>query len=65
MNYFRGFVLLAAGCLAFYEAWRFRTGDRAFWALGLGLAAIGIGIWRITRKPDRPQLRAGGPHEPN
>jgi uncharacterized membrane protein HdeD (DUF308 family) len=52
MNYFRGIVLLAAGCLALCEAWRNRTGERAWWAMVLGLAAIGIGIWRMTRKPD-------------
>ncbi len=57
MNYFRGIVLLAAGCLALYEAWRIRTGERAWWAMGLGLAAVGIGIWRITRKPDRLRRR--------
>lgn len=65
MNHLRGLVLLAAGCLALYEAWRIRSSERALWALGLGLVAIGVGVWRITRKPDPPRLQAGRPQKPD
>jgi hypothetical protein len=54
MTHFRGIMLLAAGCLAFYQGWKIHTGSQAIWAYGLGLLAVAIGVWRLTRKPDRP-----------
>jgi len=54
MNHFRGIVLLAAGGFALYEGWKIHTGKQALWAFGLGVLAIAVGIWRLTRKPDRP-----------
>jgi len=56
MDYFRGLVLLGAGCFALYRGWKIHTGHYALWAYGLGLLAVVVGIWRLTRKPDR--LRA-------
>ena len=50
---FRGILLLAAGSLALYRGWRVHSGRQALWAYGLGVLAIALGIWRLTRKEDR------------
>lgn len=54
MTHLRGIMLLAAGCLAFYQGWRIHAGDEALWAYGLGVLAIAVGVWRLTRNPDQP-----------
>lgn len=56
MNHFRGVLLLVAGCLAFYEGWRIHNGTRALPAYGLGVMAITLAVWRLTRKPDPPRV---------
>lgn len=50
MNHMRGVLLLAAGCFALYRGWAIHHGPRLWWAVGLGLAAIALGLWRLTRK---------------
>jgi hypothetical protein len=55
MNHFRGLVLIAAGCFALFRGWQIHTGHIVFWAYGLGLLSIAVGVWRLTRKPDRPR----------
>ncbi len=50
MTHFRGIILLAAGCYALYMGWKFHTGNQALWAYGLGVLAISVGLWRLTRK---------------
>jgi uncharacterized membrane protein HdeD (DUF308 family) len=55
MDSVRGVVLLIAGCFAFYAGLRLRTGHSALYAYGLGVVAIAVGIWRLTRRPDRPR----------
>jgi hypothetical protein len=54
MTHFRGIILLVAGCFALYQGWKIHSGHQALWAYGLGLLAIAVGIYRLTRKPDRP-----------
>ena len=54
MNIFRGIILIAAGCYALYRGWVVHSGSQAWWAYGLGVVAIAIGIWRMIRNPDRP-----------
>ena len=54
MNQARGILLLAAGVLALYQGWRIHAGHSALWAYMLGVVAIGLGIWRLTRKPPQP-----------
>jgi hypothetical protein len=54
MTHLRGIMLLAAGCLAFYQGWKIHTGDQALWAYGLGVLAVAVGVWRLTRNPDQP-----------
>jgi hypothetical protein len=55
MNHFRGIMLLAAGAFALYQGWRIHTGNQALWAYGLGVLAVAVGVWRLTRKPDQPR----------
>lgn len=50
MTHFRGIILLAAGCFALFEGWKIHTGRQALWAYGLGVLAVAVGIWRLTRK---------------
>jgi hypothetical protein len=56
MTHFRGILLLAAGSFALYRGWTVHTGTQALWAYGLGVLAIGMGIWRLTRKEDRRRV---------
>jgi hypothetical protein len=42
--------MLLAGCFALYEGWRMLTGSRAVFALILGLVAIALGVWHLTRR---------------
>jgi len=53
MNRVRGVVMLLAGFFALFEAWRMLTGQRAWIALVLGLLAIALGIWHLTRRDAR------------
>jgi cytochrome c-type biogenesis protein CcmH/NrfF len=55
MNQFRGVMLLCAGAFALYEGWKLHTGVHALWAYGLGVLAIGVGLWRLLRK-EPPRL---------
>lgn len=55
MTHFRGIMLLAAGCFALYQGWRIHHGNQALWAYSLGLLAIAVGVWRLTRK-EPPRL---------
>jgi hypothetical protein len=54
MNQARGVLLLAAGGFALYQGWRLHSGNNALWAYGLGAVAIGLGVWRLMRKPPEP-----------
>jgi len=54
MNQFRGIVMIALATFAFYEGWRIHTGQRALLAYGVGVLALAVGIWRLTRKPPEP-----------
>jgi hypothetical protein len=53
MDRVRGIVMLIAGGFALFEAWRMLTGQRAWFALGLGLLAIALGVWHLTRTAPR------------
>jgi len=62
MNHLRGVMLLAAGGFALYQGWKIHTGTHALWAYGLGVLAVGIGVWRILHPQDR---RRTYPHGSN
>ena len=51
MNLIRGVFMFAIGCYAIYVGWQAHTGQRAVLAYLLGVLAIGLGVWRLTRKP--------------
>lgn len=48
-------MLLAAG-IAFWKGWQIHRGETAMLAFGLGVLALVMGIWHLTRKA--PQQRA-------
>ncbi len=50
MNRVRGVVMLLAGCFALYEGWRTLTGSRAVLAIVLGVVALALAAWHLTRK---------------
>ncbi len=53
MDQMRGMILIAAGGLALYRGWTLHTVQHALLAYGLGVLAIAIGAWRITRQSPR------------
>ena len=55
MNLVRGIVMLIAGCFALYESWRVLHGQRAVYALLLGILALAIAAWHFTRPAPRPR----------
>jgi hypothetical protein len=50
MNLVRGIVMLIAGCFALFESWRVLHGSRAIFALLLGLVALALSAWHLTRR---------------
>ena len=55
MDIVRGILMIAVGAFALYRGLLFHTG-RSWLAVVLGLAAIALGVWRLTRKPAKPRL---------
>ena len=55
MNQFRGILMLVAAGVAFYRGWKIHTGHDAWWAYGLGVLAVGLALWHLTRHA--PQRR--------
>ncbi|HUB29007.1 MAG TPA: hypothetical protein VL967_04890 [Terracidiphilus sp.] len=49
MSPFRGVVMIAAAGVAFYLGWKRLAGREAFVAFSLGAAALGLGVWHLTR----------------
>jgi hypothetical protein len=45
-------MLLAAG-VAFYRGWKIHTGREALLAFGLGVLALGLAVWHLTRATKR------------
>jgi hypothetical protein len=54
MNLFRGILMLVLGAFALYRGWMIHTGQNAWMAYGLGILAFALGIWRLTRRTDKP-----------
>ena len=59
MNHFRGMLMLVASAFAFYKGWKIHTGPTALLGYGLGVAALGLAIWHLTRSA--PQIRVPRP----
>jgi hypothetical protein len=48
--------MLLVGGVAFWRGWKIHTGHVALLAYGLGVMALGLALWHLTRKPDRPRM---------
>jgi hypothetical protein len=55
MQHFRGVLMLVAAGVALYKGWKIHTGTQAWLAYGLGVAALGLAIWHLTRQADGRQ----------
>ena len=53
-------MLVAAG-LAFWRGWKVHTGETAILAYGLGLMALLLAAWYLTRKDAPPRTREDAP----
>ena len=47
--------MLIAAVLAFWKGWQIHRGETAILAYGLGLLALILGLWHLSRKT--PQTR--------
>ena len=47
--------MLVASATAFYRGWKIHTGPHALLGYALGVVALGLAIWHLTRKA--PQRR--------
>jgi hypothetical protein len=56
MNHFRGVLMLVAAGIAFWRGWKIHTGHVALLAYALGTLALGLAVWHLTRKPDKPRV---------
>lgn len=54
MDRFRGVLMALAAVVAFWRGWKLHTGTMAWAAYGLGAVALGLAVWHMTRKPDKP-----------
>ena len=56
MEKVRGILLVAVGAFVLCRGFVMR-GSPSFWpAVGLGIAAIALGVWRLLRKPAPPRI---------
>jgi hypothetical protein len=55
MNQFRGVLMLLAAGVAFWRGWQIHVGHNALLAYGLSAVALGLAVWHLTRKPDKPR----------
>jgi hypothetical protein len=55
MSRFRGVFMLVAACIAFWQGWRLRGTHFALTAVGLGVVALGLGLWHLLRRPPGPR----------
>ena len=56
MNRVRGFLMLLAAGFALYRGWKIHSGHYAFMAYGLGVLALALAIWHLTRQPPLPRI---------
>ena len=48
--------MVVLACVAFWRGYELRTSHMAFTAFGLGVLALALGIWHLTRKPAPPRV---------
>ena len=49
--------MLIAGSLAIWKGWEIHRGEMAVLAYGLGVMALAVGVWHLTRKGPRARTR--------
>ena len=49
MEQARGMLMLVAAGIAFYRGWKIHTGREALAAFALGVLALGLAVWHLTR----------------
>ncbi len=47
--------MIIAACVAFWGGWRLRSTHYAVSAAGLGVLALALGLWHLTRKAPTPR----------
>ncbi len=55
MNHLRGIVMILAAAVAIWKGWQIHRGETAILAYGLGIMALSLGVWHLTRKPAEPR----------
>jgi hypothetical protein len=56
MNHFRGLLMLVASAVAFYKGWKIHHGQSALLGYALGVLALGLAIWHLTRPAPQPRM---------
>ena len=51
--------MLVASGVAFYKGWKIHHGQSALLGYGLGVLALGLAVWHLTRPT--PKIHAPGP----
>jgi drug/metabolite transporter (DMT)-like permease len=57
MNRIRGSVMLLAGVAAIWKGWQIHRGEIAVLAYGLGVLALALAVWHLTRNAPTPRPR--------
>ena len=52
--------MLVASAFAFYKGWKIHTGSTALLGYGLGVMALGLAIWHLTRPAVQRRLPDSG-----
>jgi hypothetical protein len=53
MENVRGFLMIVVGAFALFRGLVLHSGRNAWVLTGLGVLAIGLGVWHLTRKRPR------------
>jgi thiol:disulfide interchange protein len=56
MNHVRGVLMLVAAAVAIWRGWKIHTGTHAWMAYGLGVLALALAVWHLTRKGDERRV---------
>lgn len=48
--------MLMAAAVAIWRGWKIHSGNTALLAYGLGVLALGLAVWHLTRKADKPRV---------
>ena len=54
VNRIRGIVMLLAAAVAIWKGWQIHRGETALMAYGLGILALALAAWHLTRKAPAP-----------